>query len=104
MSGVAARVTRGELGEETHVICVAAGEDSHAIDVRPRIRVAGGDDTLVTLVKEGRIKLPDHVPDLREKAIEMGGVGSSFSTRLATCSDPARARTTATTFAKQRSL
>src|SRR5260370_1444416 len=43
LSHVAARVTRGEFGDKKNVIWIAAGEDSLALDVRPRIEAAGGD-------------------------------------------------------------
>jgi AAA domain len=75
LSNLAARVTRGELGPNCRVIWIASGEDSHAIDVRPRILAAGGDDTLVTYVHRGHIKLPDHVEEIRRKALELVDVG-----------------------------
>jgi hypothetical protein len=68
-------VTCGELGDKERVIWIASGEDSHAIDVRPRILAAGGDDTLVTIVVRGRVKLPDDVGEIRRKASELGDVG-----------------------------
>ena len=71
----AARVTRGELGDHPHVLWVATGEDSYAIDVRPRIEVAGGDVSRVTVLNQGRLVLPDHVNDLLHKAREIGDVG-----------------------------
>lgn len=71
----AARVTRGEIGEHRHVIWVATGEDSYAIDVRPRIEVAGGDVDNVTVLHQGRLVLPDHVNELLRKAREIGGIG-----------------------------
>ena len=55
----AARVTRGELGEHPNVMWVATGEDSYAIDVRPRIEVAGGDVSRVTVLSQGRLVLPE---------------------------------------------
>src|SRR5262245_57303107 len=54
LAGEAARVTRGELGERPKVIWIAAGEDSYAIDVRPRIEAAGGNVDNITVQNEGR--------------------------------------------------
>lgn len=71
----AARVTRGELGDHRNVMWVATGEDSYAIDIRPRIEVAGGDLARVTVLDQGRLILPDHVNDLKAKAREIGDVG-----------------------------
>ena len=71
----AARVTRGELGEHRNVMWVATGEDSYAIDVRPRIEVAGGDPARVTVLNQGRLVLPDHVNELMHKAREIGDAG-----------------------------
>jgi len=74
LSSVAARFTRGELGEARNVIWIAAGEDSLSLDVRPRIEAAGGD--------AGRVFFPSSVPKLPEAAAhlvrwarEIGSVG-----------------------------
>jgi hypothetical protein len=74
LAQLAARVTRGVFGEMRHVIWIGS-EDSNAIDVRPRIVAAGGDVASVTVVKSGHIRLPEHVDEIRRKALELGGVG-----------------------------
>jgi hypothetical protein len=74
LAGEAARVTRGELGDRTHVIWIANQEDSYGIDVRPRIEAAGGIVENVTVVI-GRLTLPDDALSLVEKAFEIGNVG-----------------------------
>jgi hypothetical protein len=71
----AARVTRGELGDRRSVIWIASGEDSPAIDVRPRLEAAGGDPARVTILRKGRLVLPDHVDELERVARECGDVG-----------------------------
>jgi hypothetical protein len=35
-----------------------ASEDSNAIDVKPRVKAAGGDDTKILVVSEGWVQLP----------------------------------------------
>jgi hypothetical protein len=74
LSHLAARVTRGELGVETNVIWIAAGEDSLALDVRPRIEAAGGD---VSKVYCPRFipRLPAEAGLLQKWAEELGEVG-----------------------------
>ena len=54
---------------------IASGEDSYAIDVRPRIEVAGGVVDNVTVLTQGRLILPNHVDEIRREAEEIGGVG-----------------------------
>lgn len=65
LSSVAARFTRGELGESRNVIWIAAGEDSMSLDVRPRIEAAGGDT--------GRVCFPSLVPRLPEAVVHLRG-------------------------------
>ena len=74
LSSVAARVTRGELGEKRNVIWIAAGEDSLALDVRPRIEAAGGDVTRA-YYPPFIPKLPVEVGLLQKWAEDLGGVG-----------------------------
>jgi hypothetical protein len=74
LSAIAARFTRGELGEKKNVIWIAAGEDSLSLDVRPRIEAAEGDVTRVyypPLVP----KLPAEVGLLQKWAEDLGEVG-----------------------------
>jgi len=75
LAGEAARVTRGELGARRNVMWIASGEDSYAIDVRPRIEAAGGVVENVTVLDRGRLVLPDHVNEILYKAKEIGDVG-----------------------------
>lgn len=75
LSAEAARVTRGELGEKRQVVWIAVGEDSYAIDVRPRIEVAGGDVSKVTVLHKGVLTLPNNVNDLMHMCREIGDVG-----------------------------
>jgi len=74
LSHLAARVTRGELGENRNVIWISAGEDSLGLDVRPRIEAAGGDSSRVygpSFIP----KLPTEVLLLQKWAEELGNVG-----------------------------
>jgi len=74
LSSVAARVTRGELGEKRNVIWIAAGEDSLALDVRPRIEAAGGDAKRI-YYPSFIPKLPHEVGLVQKCAEELGEVG-----------------------------
>jgi len=74
LSGIAARVNRGELGEKSNVVWIGS-EDSNAIDVKPRIVAAGGEPERVLVVKEGWIQLPRDVDEIRWAMEEMGEVG-----------------------------
>lgn len=56
----AARFTRGELGPKRHVLWMALGEDSYGIDVRPRVRAAGGDIAAVSVLEGYGFQLPEH--------------------------------------------
>lgn len=75
LAGEVARVTRGELGERRGVMWIASGEDSYAIDVRPRIEAAGGDVDRVTVLHRGRLILPNHADEILHKAREIEDVG-----------------------------
>lgn len=48
---LAARVTRGELGEKRNVIWITS-EDSAAIDIGPRVDAAGGEDSRIFIVND----------------------------------------------------
>jgi AAA domain-containing protein len=74
LASIAARVTRGELGERRNVVWIGS-EDSAAIDIRPRIVAAGGDDTRVLVVKSGWIQLPRDIEEIRRAMEEIGEVG-----------------------------
>jgi hypothetical protein len=74
LSHIAARVTLGEFGDKRNVIWIAAGEDSLALDVRPRIEAAGGN--VATVYYPPFIpKLPTEVGLLQKWAEELGAVG-----------------------------
>ena len=70
-----ARITRGELGERRQVMWAALGEDSYAIDVKPRVLAAGGDVARVHVL-QGTLTLPGDVDELRRKALELGDVAA----------------------------
>ena len=74
LSHVAARVTLGEFGKKKNVIWIAAGEDSLALDVRPRIEAAGGDVDKV-YYPPFVPRLPAETGLLQKWAEELGGVG-----------------------------
>ena len=74
LSAIAARVTRGEWGDKRNVIWIAAGEDSLALDVRPRIEAASGDASRV-YYPPFVPKLPTEVGLLQKWAEELGNVG-----------------------------
>ncbi len=75
IAGEAARVTRGELGERKTVLWIASGEDSYAIDVRPRIEAAGGLVERVRVLERGQLVLPKHVNEIRLAAEDSSDVG-----------------------------
>lgn len=73
LASVAARITSGQLtGRPQRVLWLALGEDSYAIDVRPRIEVAGGDPAGVIVLDGYGFKLPDHGQQLEDKVRETG--------------------------------
>jgi hypothetical protein len=66
LAGLAARFTRGELGERRDVLVVAS-EDSASIDIKPRLVAAGGDPAHVFIVRR-HIVLPDDLDYLAASA------------------------------------
>lgn len=84
LAGEAARVTRGDLGGRRNVIWIASGEDSYAIDVRPRIEAADGLVENITVL-QNKLLLPTHVNDLYRKAQEIGDVGLIVIDPLSGC-------------------
>jgi AAA domain/Primase C terminal 2 (PriCT-2) len=78
LSSVAARMTRGELGEKRNVLWIVAGEDSLAIDVHPRMAAAGADATRVYCPKDFIPKLPADIPIIRRWIEEIGNVGMAI--------------------------
>lgn len=73
LANVAARVTRGELGEKTQVVWVGT-EDSVEVDVLPRIIAAGGEPSKVAII-ETWIQLPRDIERLGDKLAQLGDVG-----------------------------
>jgi hypothetical protein len=69
-----ARATTGELFGVPKNVLILASEDSNAIDLKPRITAAGGDDSRVYSVG-GSVVLPDHIPALRQTAEQYGDIG-----------------------------
>ena len=74
VAGLAARVTLGELYEQSMNVLVLASEDSDEIDIKPRIVAAGGEPSRVHTLDEAML-LPRDVPRLRAAALEIGDVG-----------------------------
>jgi len=75
LAHLAARFTLGEFGERRRVLWIALGEDSYAIDVRPRIEAAGGSVSLVDVWVAPKFRLPDDVAEIERRALELGDVG-----------------------------
>lgn len=73
LANIAARVTRGELGEKRNVIWIGS-EDSAAIDIKPRIIAAEGDPGRIWLAKSW-IQLPRDIEAIGRKMDELGEVG-----------------------------
>jgi hypothetical protein len=73
LSELAARVTKGELGDRRSVLWVSS-EDSPAMDLKPRLAVASGDLGHVHVVNRGWLQLPRDVEWLREEAERIGDV------------------------------
>jgi hypothetical protein len=74
LAGFAARVSRGELDGQPMNVLLIASEDSDEIDIKPRVRAAGGDeDRIYTLTEPFR--LPDDVAKLEATARAIGNVG-----------------------------
>ena len=74
LAGLMARVSRGELYGQPMNVLVIASEDSDEIDVKPRVRAAGGDETRIFSVHEP-VRLPRDIPRIEETAREIGNVG-----------------------------
>jgi hypothetical protein len=73
LARIASNITTGVYGEPKNVLLISS-EDSAAIDIRPRMRAAEGDDSRVFLVREAFL-LPQDLDALREIAEEIGDVG-----------------------------
>jgi Bifunctional DNA primase/polymerase, N-terminal/AAA domain len=73
LADLAARTTRGELGEKRNVVWIGS-EDSAAIDIKPRVVAAKGDPQRVILIKDW-IQLPRDIERLGKTLVEIGDVG-----------------------------
>ena len=87
----AAAVTRGEFGSNPNVVWIAS-EDSAAIDIGPRLLVAGADLERVLIVKRGWIQLPRDLDEIGRRSPSWARSDSWSSTRSPTTS-PARTAT-----------
>jgi hypothetical protein len=75
MAAIAARFTRGELGDKSNVLWIACGEDSYSLDVKPRLVAAGGVTDNFYYPEDFIFRLPEDIPALQEAAQEIGNVG-----------------------------
>jgi hypothetical protein len=71
---IAARVTRGELGEKRRVVWIGS-EDSAAIDIKPRVVAADGDPERILIVKHGWVQLPGDIGEIETAIADFGEVG-----------------------------
>jgi AAA domain-containing protein len=69
LTDLASRVTRGELGAKRTVVWIAS-EDSAAIDIRPRLVAAEGDDDRVITLTDW-LQLPRDIGALRSTLVEI---------------------------------
>lgn len=74
LAGLGARVSRGELDGRPMNVLIIASEDSDEIDIKPRVRAAGGDETRIYTVTQ-QMRLPRDIPALEATAREIGDVG-----------------------------
>jgi hypothetical protein len=70
---ITASMTQGVYGAPRNVLLISS-EDSAAIDIRPRLKAARGDDSRVFLVKS-EFALPRDLGRLRDLALEIGDIG-----------------------------
>ena len=73
LARVTANMTRGVYGQPRNVLLVSS-EDSAAIDIRPRLKAAEGNDSRVCLVRS-EFALPRDLGRLRDLALEIGDIG-----------------------------
>jgi hypothetical protein len=69
LAGLAARISR-----DSENIVFVSSEDSAEIDLKPRLLAAGAEMSRCYVIQQ-HLHLPDHVDDLRELALSLGGVG-----------------------------
>ena len=73
IADLAARFTRGELGDRRKVVWIGS-EDSASIDIGPRVVAAGGDPQRVPVVRDW-IQLPRDIDALSNTVAAIGEVG-----------------------------
>lgn len=73
LARVTANMTRGVYGRAQNVLLVSS-EDSAAIDIRPRLNAAHGDDSRVYLIRS-EFALPRDLDRLRDLALKIGDIG-----------------------------
>ena len=73
LADVAARITRGELGEKRNILWIGS-EDAAAVDIKPRLVAAGGDPARVFIYK-GWLELPRDVAVIAAAIVRVGEVG-----------------------------
>ena len=73
LADLAARFTRGELGEKRNVVWMGS-EDSVSIDVKPRVLAAGGDPARIAVVKDW-LQLPRDIDRLAATVEEVADAG-----------------------------
>src|SRR5262245_37385642 len=61
LADLAARITRGELGDKRGVLWLSMSEDSYATDISPRIQAAGGELADVVCLLNHEIHLPEQI-------------------------------------------
>ena len=69
LAGLAARISRSGAN-----VLFVSSEDSVEIDLKPRLVAAGADIARCYVLKR-HVRLPDDIEELRELALELGGVG-----------------------------
>jgi len=74
IAGLMARISRGDVFGGPSGVLLIASEDSDEIDVKPRVRAAGGDEDRIFSVC-APMRLPRDLGALEETAIELGGIG-----------------------------
>jgi hypothetical protein len=74
IANLAARITRGELHGHPMNVLFISSEDSDRIDIKPRVRAAGGDDSRVFTITE-HVIFPRDIESLKETALTIGNIG-----------------------------
>jgi hypothetical protein len=74
LAGLAARASLGGLFGRPMNVLLVASEDSDEIDVKPRVRAAGGDESRIYSVDD-ELLLPRDIETLKQTALALGDVG-----------------------------